>query len=265
MRLFTLVVLLFLNYLTRAQAHFSFTVINLSGTNSITCNTTGLNYSVSVEGDISSLTCVWEGPTTIQGFSATLLTVGVFTMSLSSGTTTLQQIIPVFDGRVYPVISAGNGPFTISCPSGTVDLTADVLSDDPISFSWYNGMQNGAIGNGSVITVSSPGQYAVVVTNQQNGCATKTVFDVWACVGPEKQQKAEEVCKIFPNPVKDRFWLSYWQEGTIMLYDLSGKIVKTWNTGESSFLIGDCPDGFYSVRLEGDGSVSWVTLVVSRE
>ncbi len=204
MRFISLLVLLFLGHPMCAQAPFSFTVVNLSGTGSLTCNKTSLDFSVTVSGDTSSLGCVWQGPFAIQGFSASLVTVGIYTVSVSSGTTIVQQTVSVSDGRTYPLISATNGPFTISCPSGTVELVASVAGNDPVDFSWYHNTQTPVIGNGSVFIAAAAGQYAVVAVNQINGCAARFVFDVWACTNMG-EPRAIKSCKIFPNPVKDRF------------------------------------------------------------
>lgn len=65
-------------------------------------------------------------------------------------------------------------------------------------------------------------------------------------------ESAEEGIRIYPNPVKNQFTVSGLKRGgTIILYDLSGRMVNQWECYENSasFVIGSVSPGIYLLKI----------------
>lgn len=152
----------------------------------------------------------WVGPlTTPVGPSLTVLTPGAYTLNvsvLSSGCPVATTVITIGDNRIYPIVTTSM-IYTVSCPNGTVALTAMVTGNSSVmSYSWNvpQGVTVSGI-NTSTLVTNGPGVYQVLVTNTVTGCKTAVNVQVWNCVGIADNSGFPEI-SIFPNPVKGQVY-----------------------------------------------------------
>ena len=71
----------------------------------------------------------------------------------------------------------------------------------------------------------------------------------------------------FPNPATDRVHINAAEQmvdGTITLFNLNGRIIRTWRSGEMEIGLREVPSGLYLLRLETPRSIKVQKLYIQR-
>ncbi len=154
----------------------------VTATNSgpLTCS----NTSITLTGNAATanVSYSWTGPNNFASSNATATTTtpGTYTLTVTNAangctamaTTVVTQNDTVPSGLTItsnlrsPVLTCSNTNVTLTASSGTSGVT----------FNWTG--PNGALGNSTVITATSAGNYSLLATNPVNGCTATTTTTV---------------------------------------------------------------------------------------
>ena len=183
----------------------------------------------------SNVSYTWTGPSflplPIQPSNYLAYVPGTYTVEAKDNTNgcSTKKLVTITDDRNYPIL-ANTGPFTISCPGGTVDLSAELSGSGSFSFQWFTPV--GAITsatNSALLNTNMPGTYNVLVTNTQNGCISQKQIEVWACTAIHEKEQEHAGIKIYPNPVQTnlRFTISndLKNAGSLLIRDQLGQLL----------------------------------------
>ena len=192
--------------------------------------------------------------------------------------TTIPAGIPV--GTGYRVRVVSSSPATTGSDN-TANLvinalptvTMGALSDVCVYYSASSltqgtpagGVYSGTGVSGGMFTPSSAGLGAHTITYTYvdgNGCSNSanTVVNVNACASIDELNAADVV--IVPNPVESLFQISGIDgESTVELVDFSGKVINSFQKGESTFDVSNLSEGVYIVRIKADSGVILTKLV----
>ncbi|WP_317899006.1 T9SS type A sorting domain-containing protein [Aurantibacillus circumpalustris] len=165
--------------------------------------------------------------------------------------------ISIGDGRNYFQMSTPE-PFLVNCPDGTVTISPIYSTNiNSINFAWTSPINASVSGaNTSSLTTNAPGTYTVMVTDTTNGCITKNLIYVYACVGINLDL-FETNFKIFPNPVKDKL---QFELNDLLIFDLKlmiadalGQIVYSENNFDLKMELdlNFLKSGIYYLKLVG--------------
>lgn len=167
-----------------------------NSTSSLSCKTpttvltnvssTGIPTITGYPANLPVIGYLWEGPTPQEPLSTsttyTAQTVGVYTLTAQDlnngcfGVTTTT----ITDARVYPDLSSSKLVDTLDCGQANLKLFALVNNGTSgLSYAWSTPFPM-PIGNpnSASLTISTPGEYGVVVTNSVNGCTGAINFKV---------------------------------------------------------------------------------------
>ncbi|MBX7108139.1 MAG: T9SS type A sorting domain-containing protein [Chitinophagales bacterium] len=156
------------------------------------------------------------------------------------------------------------GPLTI-CQSQPVLLT--VSSANNQSYQWKKGNSNIAGATNNTLLVSTTGDYKCKVTKNNTGC-TKTSKAVSVTANPNcKISDQQYIATAYPNPTQDYFTISTSlpsaQPATIKIYDLTGKLLESYNLQKESAAVGNSlPQGVYFAKIEMSGKVMQVLKLI---
>lgn len=250
------------------------TITLTSSGSSITCSTHTVLLSAATTASNPIFSWIEPG-VGVGGTTGTLMAAapglyGVIVKDPMNGCTNTATI-QVFDGRSYPVFDAVS-LYTVACPGGTVNLTAAVLTPTSgISYKWLSPM--GAVTSGSntpVLNTNAPGVYTLAVTNTITGCITRTLVNVWACVGIEEKELQGKV-KLYPNPAENRLFIEINPPGNSPIYiSITNSLGQTLMTTEYSNTSSEIDlsllkSGIYYLILQSDsGSLIRQTFCVSK-
>ena len=192
--------------------------------------------------------------------------------------TTIPAGIPV--GTGYRVRVVSSSPATTGSDN-TANLvinalptvTMGALSDVCVYYSASSltqgtpagGVYSGTGVSGGMFTPSSAGLGAHTITYTYvdgNGCSNSanTVVNVNTCASIDELNAADVV--IVPNPVESLFQISGIDgESTVELVDFSGKVINSFQKGESTFDVSNLSEGVYIVRIKADSGVILTKLV----
>ncbi len=179
-----LVAFIFCSTLKAQSPVLSFT--NVTGTNSITCNTPALNYIASVSNYTSGpLTYTWvTASASASGTNVSLNTAGVYTLTAfdAPNSFSLSQTFTIIANNTGPSTTVNPTIQNIACASSSASatFTGIVTSNTTnVTQAWTSPYSSGAAISGgtiSIYTAGGPGTYTYCVTNNINGCSTcKTV------------------------------------------------------------------------------------------
>lgn len=157
----------------------------------------------------------------------------------------------------------------IAAPTVTLASFANVCSTDP-----FFTLTGGSPSNG---TFSGPGVTGGVFNPASAGVGTHnlvyTFTDGNGCSGTASQSIVVEQCggineeafafQLFPNPTESTFELIVAaQVNSIVLQDMSGRSLKSFDPTTNLFDVSEIPSGVYFVRIEVDGQFSQRRLVI---
>lgn len=130
----------------------------------------------------------------------------------------------------------------------------------PFSYAWSH--------DASVTTASAndlcSGDYTITVTDD-NGCETEIMVSVGTVTGIGSV--ANEEVRVFPNPTSGMIYIDAKEKDieSISLMDISGKLVKEWNTGiEEGLDLGVFNAGRYTVKITASQGVVVRPIVIQR-
>jgi hypothetical protein len=150
-----------------------------------------------------------------------------------------------------PVIGITSNKQTV-CRGESVTLTAAGGSN----YLW-DGAETTAIVS-KTLTVNVPYQFSVTGTDA-NGCSSTAMITVNANACTAILENELSAISIFPNPATQKITISTIHEShkTITVADVTGKIVLSVNTDESSYSINieNLPSGLYHVRVVDGTSI----------
>jgi hypothetical protein len=228
-----------------------------------------VNLSASVESGIpvqftattTNLSCFGSG----DGAIDVSLTSGMepVNYSWSNGQTT-QDLTSLSAGSYNLTATSAQGcsknqSFTISQPqiinavlnesNGTLTLTSITGGTPPYSYAWENYPDE----TGTSINFSSPGSYAVTITDS-HGCTGTQTLVATSTVDITNRRFA-----IFPNPTSDALKIEH-ESGanfTYRIYSSDGRLVLTGNSIHGNTIqTNDWQQGIYLIQIEESGSHS---------
>ncbi len=181
---------------------------------SITCNTPTV--LMTTESNPTNVTYAWVEPGVGLGCTGSTCIAaqsGTYSVTVKDAANGCQKtaIINIGDNRQYPNFSSLN-LYTVACPNGTVSIEPALTTGTAnIFFQWKvpTGAITSATNNLGLIT-NAPGEYTLIATNINNGCATTALIDVFACVGISTNEM-KNTYKLFPNPFTSKLSLDFGQ------------------------------------------------------
>ena len=151
--------------------------IQIVGSEILSCAspTTQLEGSSTTQGAVLS----WTGP---GGFTSSdvLITVSqagdyILTATDPSNGCTASQTVTIFGNFAEPNAGISYPTTVLSCQVGSIQLTGTSTTSNT-TFAWTG--PNGFTASTAVVTVTLPGTYELVVTDQTNGCASTAIVEI---------------------------------------------------------------------------------------
>lgn len=167
--------------------------------------------------------------------------LGTYSVSLilysNCGTDTLTKVITI--SNAGPSLNL-TGNFTICAGNGQTYTVSGGSS-----YLWSNNTTAAA----SMYAPASTGVFSVTAT--LNGCSTSQLFTitVMPCTGISNEAASGRL-KLYPNPVKEAFWIDAAYEGHIMLIDLKGNTLlkHVIKSGSNRISTSELEPGIYEIR-----------------
>lgn len=125
-----------------------------------------------------------------------------------------------------------------------------------MSYQWINCATNAAVTSATnQIIQPISGTYAVVVTNSA-GCSDTSTCVTISNTASLNENDFANLISVYPNPTEDLIYLSFPENQTfkLILVDMSGKILNTWNSSKSSETISlvNFDRGVYFIHFENE-------------
>jgi hypothetical protein len=82
----------------------------------------------------------------------------------------------------------------------------------------------------------------------------------------EQQQNQAALLKVYPNPVQEQLYLEFIPNAritSIQLYDLQGKVVKSYHQKVNSISVNGLKNGIYFLKVISENGVNTEKVVVS--
>jgi hypothetical protein len=184
--------LILLSVQFHAQCSWNFTIVNVTGGNTITCTTPTLSFSCT-QNNTNNVTSQWTGPSyTLNSYFANITQPGTYTLTLTDAVTScsVQHSVIISSNTVAPSNTLSPSSMTTACGGGSpVSFTVTALSPTTgIQHNWYAPfnfypaqkilMQQ----NNNTSDVLSgnypPGIYTVQTIDPTNGCGSKQTFTI---------------------------------------------------------------------------------------
>lgn len=149
-------------------------LVTASVSNELTCVQNSATLDVSSNSGSSNPTYTWTGPESGTGTTLNVSTSGTYTLTLIDANTGCQgsTTVTVLEDVSGPTASvAPANDLTCTTTSITLDGTASSTGNN-ITYQWFNGATAVSPGNTAIIDVTVPGDYTLVVTDNDNGCTT---------------------------------------------------------------------------------------------
>lgn len=258
--------------------------ISSGGINALTCSiptlmltnvsTTGIPPGTSFPANAPVITNQWYGPGIdpppfFPSSGYQVLVAGTYTLEvkdLNNGCTS-QTVISIGDNQIYPQINLPSSYF-VACP-GTVTLSANV-NGPPANFTytWIASSQASLSSLNSANVVSNgPGHFTLTVTNIQNGCMTKTITVVQACVGLELATNSNNNYNFFPNPSNGPLTviLNKFIENTkIEIYNTLGVLIRTelLNSEKTTIDLNEASRGIYIIQIVENNKILFTSKFI---
>ena len=167
-----------LSLIGRSQIGPSFTLTNVSGSNSITCTYPAINY---VANGSPNLTYVWaSSSTTLNGANVNINLPGTYTVTANDSINLSTQIVVVGINTIAPVSSLTPTLVTITCNSNSAITFTGSSSNSNCTYYFKSSTGGTAVFNNgpALYTPFAPGSYTYVVEDNINGCKTIKNFAV---------------------------------------------------------------------------------------
>jgi hypothetical protein len=221
--------------------------------------------SATVTGGAAPYIYAWSNGTT--NATASGLAQGVYSVTVSdalgcelvlnANLAAPSPILVVLSNVVSPQIGQNDGAVYVEVAGGTGVFT-------------YNWAKNGTtIAQSEDLTNVGAGAYSLVVTDA-NGCSVLFQFVLTEVVsGTEPKQ--EHYMEVFPNPAREKAWLSLSfataRTAYVSIVDANGRIVRAWtyhNVSEQNFALDlrRLPAGAYQVVVRTEKEVLQQPLIV---
>lgn len=172
--------------------------VNIAAPDVLTCDITEISLSGAGSGAGTYLWTTTDG-VIISGantLNPTIGSTGTYTLEVTSSLNgcTAQSSVTVTDDVAPPVAEAGN-PDTLTCTTTFLSLDGSASSSNGnFTYSWSTTNGNIIIGvNTTAPLVSEPGDYQILVTNQDNGCTATDVVTIGEDVMPPVSDAGNEV------------------------------------------------------------------------
>lgn len=172
--------------------------------------------------------------------------------------------VPVFDGKVYPVVNNPSGPtpFCINFSVVTVPIYPIISGNiNTYTYQW-TGPPTAFISsvNSPTAYANALGIYSVVVTNTTSGCATLAQVIIANCItGISENTVLENTISVHPNPSSSVFNLSAEEANNeqIRIYNALGSLVfeKRIETGNNVIDLSEEKSGIYFITVVNSDKV----------
>ncbi|MBN8683480.1 MAG: PKD domain-containing protein [Chitinophagales bacterium] len=158
-------------------------IVVINPADSITCTTTQVSLNATGSSSGAAFQNIWSGPQILsggQGLSPNVGASGVYTLQITNNTNgcSATASVNVPNSTQIPLALIAT-PATLTCTTQQVTIPAGASSSGPtIIYQWSSSNGTGFVSGQTSNTpvVNAPGQYTLLVRNQQNGCtATATV------------------------------------------------------------------------------------------
>ncbi len=259
--------------------------INSGGLSNLTCQTPSiLLTNTSVSGvpvgvnfpHAPVIGLLWQGPSPLASATNTTTYLanagGVYSLDVQDSNNGCKSFTTVVinDTRVLPNVAAPSGPYTVSCPSGVVNISpAFTGPSGGYSYNWI--VPSGAVTSGnasSTLTTNSSGSYSVTVTNTATGCFITIPISVWACVGLENAKSIGNSISVYPNPSSGVIYIQI-KESTYLylkmeVYNLLGELVRSTAITERNTVLDleKEPTGVYFLKFSNGGEMNYTSRII---
>jgi hypothetical protein len=209
------------NYTCQAKLTQSIAVIqssvNVNVSNTLICQGSSATLSV-----IGANTYTWSTTNQTQSIIVSPLITTTYSVTGTATANCSYQAARTISVLVSPSLNTSITQTTV-CKGTKLTLTASGAA----TYTWSTGAQFNSV----LYTAQSNTLFTVSATGTINGCATtKTIqITVSACIGID-EETSENSWSVFPNPSKGSFTFRTTNtsaKGEIIVYDLTGRIVKT--------------------------------------
>ncbi|PBQ30308.1 hypothetical protein CNR22_00540 [Sphingobacteriaceae bacterium] len=268
---------------------FSITIASATSASSqtyqVTSNTTAP--TVSLTSNLNALTCIintvqlqassnmtvthfsWgsafpcaPGPNCVAGTAGTYTVTGTNPANGCRNTATLS----ITNNKIYPAIIYSD-PVGLACPDGTLNISPNLQSTVNLTYSWtppFNVVATGL--NSKTLTVNSPGNYNVVITNTSNGCASSGAIQVYVCLGIQERSLKTNFAVIYPVPVSDYLSIVLPAGYKNLDYKIINGLGKTLLSGSGNdplthISIETLENGLYMLELNCDGKTQLEKII----
>ena len=159
-------------------------IINIAAPETITCliPQTDLDASASSSANAGNLTAVWtdaNGVVVSSSVNTQIDEAGIYTLVLTdeiNGCSATDQVEVTEDGD-FPVAETG-GMELLTCLVEQVELNTAASSTGPdIEYEWFDA-SGSSIGQSTTLSVSTPGEYTMIVTNTTSGCTSDVTVEI---------------------------------------------------------------------------------------
>lgn len=215
------------------------------------------------------LCTIWNGPNSLAAScSYTAATAGAYSLTVTDQnngcSNTAVRIIS--DHRAFPNVIFPSPSFNIKCPNPTA-VIFPLISGSPSAYTYSWTAPVGAVISSATtpsITVDSPGEYQVFITDPTNSCSVNYNISVVICVGIKENKLSQVV--LSPNPTHGIFSISLKEEGSTVarVFNSNGSLIKqqTISNKDSTINISELPEGIYFVRLvKQDQASGYIKLI----
>ena len=167
-----------------AQSNFAISVINSTGTSTITCSNPSIQLTGTSSYTAAPVIYLWVTPTSsfVNNASVAATSPGIYTLTATAGTLTSFTTVAISINTIQPVSSVSPSVQTIVCSppsavqvslsalSPTSNVILEVLSATNATYTAFN--------FSLAYTPAGVGVYTTIVTNQTNGCKSIKNFTV---------------------------------------------------------------------------------------
>lgn len=94
-----------------------------------------------------------------------------------------------------------------------------------------------------------------------NGCDSTIILNLYVQTSSLENMEAEQIA-LYPNPMKDKATLSSPINSMIIIYNTSGKVVKSFVSSSTTSIIEDLPQGIYFINIQTKQNITTKKLIV---
>lgn len=253
-------------------------------TNTLTCSSptillnnlsyTGIPPNNFPNGQVVRVT-LWDPPLpqnqATSGATYPAYTSGVYTVYVLDENNGCRDTanIPIYDARVYPMVSAPPTPFCLNTTVTALNIYPLVTgAGQAYTFSWAAPISSLQLPATNSVSVNGTGIYTVSVTSKLSGCTSIGQIIVLNCITGLSETNDPGCCaKIYPNPGTGLFTLvsdQALENISVHVYNTVGKLVKHCDVTSRSTKVdlGNYSGGIYFVHIVRDNTTLQVIKVI---